>query len=70
MSRLDVLRAATVVPAGYFGLGDRGSVGVGKRADLVLVDGNPLEGTLKGRESFWSSVARFMRLPMRSHTNP
>jgi imidazolonepropionase-like amidohydrolase len=43
VSNLDVLRAATVVPAGYFGLGDRGSIRVGKRADLVLVEGNPLE---------------------------
>lgn len=68
MSSLEVLRAATSVPAGYFGLRDRGSVGVGKRADLVLVDGNPLEGTwkvtplrvsiLKGTES--SSGAQFL----------
>jgi imidazolonepropionase-like amidohydrolase len=40
---LDALRAATAVPAKYFGLGDRESIAPGKRADLILIDGNPLE---------------------------
>ncbi len=40
----DILRAATVVPAGFCGVGDRyGTVEEGKRASLVLVEGNPLE---------------------------
>jgi imidazolonepropionase-like amidohydrolase len=36
------LRAATCLPAKHFGLSDRGAVEPGLRADLVLVDGDPL----------------------------
>lgn len=35
------LRAATAVTARRFGLTDRGSIEVGQRADLLLVDGDP-----------------------------
>jgi imidazolonepropionase-like amidohydrolase len=42
LSALDALRSATVLPARYFGLGDRGIIAPGKRADLVLIDGDPL----------------------------
>ncbi|MEV7543303.1 amidohydrolase family protein [Streptomyces sp. NPDC089915] len=42
LSPLDALRAATVLPARHFGLTDRGAVRPGLRADLVLVDGDPL----------------------------
>jgi imidazolonepropionase-like amidohydrolase len=42
LSNLDALRAATSLPAKYFGLEDRGVIRVGKRADLVLVSGDPL----------------------------
>ncbi|MFF5207363.1 amidohydrolase family protein [Streptosporangium sp. NPDC000396] len=35
------LRAATSGPAAAYGLTDRGTVEVGKRADLLLVDGDP-----------------------------
>jgi imidazolonepropionase-like amidohydrolase len=38
----DVLRAATEGPARYFGLADRGRIAPGLRADLVLIDGDPL----------------------------
>ncbi|MFF1273086.1 amidohydrolase family protein [Streptomyces marokkonensis] len=38
----EALRSATVLPARHFGLDDRGSVAPGLRADLLLVDGNPL----------------------------
>lgn len=41
MSPLDALRAATVLPAKYYGLKDRGRVEVGARADLVLVRCDP-----------------------------
>jgi imidazolonepropionase-like amidohydrolase len=43
LSAVDALRSATVLPARYFGLSDRGVIAAGKRADLVLVDGDPLQ---------------------------
>lgn len=43
LSPLEALRSATVVPAEFFGLADRGTVEVGKRADLVLLNGNPID---------------------------
>ena len=39
---IDALRAATSTPARLFGLGQRGCMRAGCRADLLLVDGNPL----------------------------
>ncbi len=40
----EALRAATVSPAAYFGLSDEvGRIREGAAADLVLLDGNPLE---------------------------
>jgi len=42
LSALEVLLAATALPARYFGLSDRGAIEPGKRADLVLIDGDPL----------------------------
>lgn len=39
----DALAAATLSPARYFGLSDEtGTIAVGKRADLVLLDADPL----------------------------
>ena len=42
LSPVDALRAATVLAARYWGLADRGVIAPGKRADLVLIDGDPL----------------------------
>lgn len=42
VSTRDALRAATSMPAQYFGLDDRGVIAPGRRADLVLLDGDPL----------------------------
>jgi imidazolonepropionase-like amidohydrolase len=43
LTPIDALRAATIVPATHFGhAGDLGSIEVGKIADLVLLDANPL----------------------------
>lgn len=42
LTPIEALRAATTLPARYFGLNDRGSITAGQRADLVLVDGDPL----------------------------
>ena len=42
LTTVDTLRAATTRPARYFGLGDRGVVEPGRRADLLLIDGDPV----------------------------
>src|SRR5690606_33101637 len=44
------LRAATSAPADAFGLTDRGRIAVGQRADLVLVDGDPLSDITATRQ--------------------
>jgi imidazolonepropionase-like amidohydrolase len=41
LSPAEALRAATAEPARAFGLEDRGRIAVGKRADLLLVEGDP-----------------------------
>lgn len=38
----EALRAATLVPARRLGFQDRGRIQTGLKADLVLVEGNPL----------------------------
>lgn len=43
MSGREVIRSATVDAAGWLGLRSTGVIGVGADADLVLVDGDPLE---------------------------
>ena len=44
LSPLEALKSATVRPAEFFSLQDKmGTVDVGKRADLVLLDANPLD---------------------------
>lgn len=42
LSTLGALRAATSLPTRYFGLDDRGIIAPGRRADLILIDGDPL----------------------------
>jgi len=42
LSPAEALRAATSRPAQVFGLSDRGAVEPGLRADLVLIEGDPL----------------------------
>jgi imidazolonepropionase-like amidohydrolase len=41
LAPVDALAAATAAPARAFSLEDRGRIAVGRRADLVLVDGDP-----------------------------
>lgn len=44
MTPAEALQSATTVPAGFMGLGDEvGRIGPGYRADLVLLEENPLE---------------------------
>ncbi|MFG2865029.1 amidohydrolase family protein [Streptomyces sioyaensis] len=42
ISPAEALRAATILPARAFGLTDRGAIEPGLRADLLLIDGDPL----------------------------
>ena len=43
LSNAQALASATILPASYFGLGNKmGSVNVGKKADLILLGANPL----------------------------
>jgi imidazolonepropionase-like amidohydrolase len=41
LTPIEALRSATVIPAEYFGFTDRGVIEAGRRADLLLVDGDP-----------------------------
>jgi adenine deaminase len=51
MSPYDVLRTSTYNPALYLGeLEEFGTIEVGKRADLVLLEGNPLEDIANTRQ--------------------
>ncbi|KAH8553813.1 putative hydrolase [Umbelopsis sp. PMI_123] len=43
LSNLDALMATTSLPAQYFGLNDRGVIQPGRRADLILITGDPLQ---------------------------
>ncbi|HEX4954064.1 MAG TPA: amidohydrolase family protein [Thermoanaerobaculia bacterium] len=41
LTPVEALRAATAAPAAAFGLSDRGRIAPGRRADLLLVEGDP-----------------------------
>ena len=44
LSPMDAIRAATAVPARVMGMAnDSGTIAPGLRADLIVVEGNPLE---------------------------
>lgn len=43
LSNSESFRAATCLPAKYFGLNNRGVIEPGRRTDLLLIGGNPLE---------------------------
>jgi imidazolonepropionase-like amidohydrolase len=64
LSTAAALRAATSLPAKHFGLSDRGAVEPGLRADLVLVDGDPLadiSATRAIRRVWLAGVERVIR---------
>lgn len=52
---VEALRSATVIPALYFGFGDRGVIEPGRRADLLLVEGDPTKdiGTTRNILGVW-----------------
>jgi imidazolonepropionase-like amidohydrolase len=56
----EALAAATSVPADRFGLGDRGRIAEGLRADLVLLDADPLEDVSATRriQGVWCAGVR------------
>jgi imidazolonepropionase-like amidohydrolase len=43
LTPIEALRSATVVPADYFGFTDRGAIEPGRRADLILIEGDPTQ---------------------------
>lgn len=51
------LRSATSVPARHFGLSDRGKITAGRRADLILVEGDPTQSIQATRAivSIWKA---------------
>ena len=63
MPNIDVLRAATSNAADAFRLHDRGRVAEGKKADLVLVRGDPLQDLATTRDivGIWKDGVRFER---------
>src|SRR5262249_49597407 len=51
---MEAIQAATIVPARVMSLDkDSGTVEAGKRADLILGDGNPLESISNIRKRTW-----------------
>ena len=51
----EALRAATSINARRFRLEDRGVIAVGRKADLILIEGNPLEdiGSTLNLKGIW-----------------
>ena len=50
LSPLEALRSATVIPADFFGFTDRGVIEAGRRADLLLIEGDPTQDIAATRE--------------------
>jgi len=65
LSPAQALAAATSLPARRFGLDQRGRIAPGMRADLVLVDGDPLEDITATRaiDAVWKNGHRIERDP-------
>lgn len=63
LSPAQALAAATALPARRFGIGDRGRIAAGLRADLVLVDGDPLAdiGATRAIAAVWKNGHRIQR---------
>ena len=65
LSPVQALAAATSAPAHAFRLADRGRIAVGRRADLVLVDGDPTRDIRATRRivAVWKAGVRLDRRP-------
>lgn len=63
LTPVEALEAATSVPAHAFHLGDRGTIGAGKRADLLLVKGDPTTDITATRNivAVWKAGVEFDR---------
>jgi imidazolonepropionase-like amidohydrolase len=57
MPALDAIKAATALPAELLGLADRGTLEVGKRADLLVLDGDPTEAIANTRRIYEVIIA-------------
>ncbi len=55
LTPVEALRSATVLPAAFFGFTDRGGIEAGRRADLLLIDGDPTQDIAATRaiQSVW-----------------
>jgi len=56
----EAIRSATALPARTFGLNDRGVIAAGRRADLLLVDGEPTVDieAIRNVRAVWIAGAR------------
>jgi imidazolonepropionase-like amidohydrolase len=65
LTPVEALIAGTSAPAKAFHLNDRGEIRVGKRADLVLVDGDPTRNIddVKNIDAVWKRGIAVQRLP-------
>jgi imidazolonepropionase-like amidohydrolase len=62
LSTVQALRAATTVPAHYFGLTDRAVIAPGYRADLLLINGDPIANISNTRNivMVWSAGIQYV----------
>jgi len=63
LTPVQALAAATSLPARRFGIADRGRIATGQRADLMLVDGDPLQDitATRGIAAVWKNGHRIER---------
>lgn len=61
LTTLDALRGATSLVSDKFGYNDRGRIAPGLKADLLLVEGNPVDdiGNLLNIRGIWRDGVKF-----------
>jgi imidazolonepropionase-like amidohydrolase len=61
LSPLKILQMTTLNPAEFLGrTGTMGSIDVGKNADIVLLDGNPVESVQEPAYPLWGCARRLL----------